>query len=298
MSENDDTKSPFGPGFIAACIVVGAILICGVALVFGGATSAHSGATTATTGGGPAAGTGDRNSSGTANDAAEADQADQADEADEADEAAHGTANGSAATPTVATPRAPDRSGASQAAERGTNSCALADGDQKVPDKAPPVEGWEVSRRVVVPKSAIFGPAKTDPDGFRRCFAHSPTGALFAAYNALAALADQRQAVPTVRKLMVPGANTDALIQELRDESSSDDGAVTQLAGFRILDADRDRATIMLALPVETQYMSVTLTLVWEDGDWRVQPPLPGNPVGAPFSQHRDLSDFVPWSGV
>src|SRR3954451_2531791 len=94
MSENDDTKSPFGPGFIAACIVVGAILICGVALVFGGATSAHSGATTATTGGGPAAGTGNRNSSGTANDAAEADQADQA------DEAAHGTANGSAATPT------------------------------------------------------------------------------------------------------------------------------------------------------------------------------------------------------
>src|SRR3954462_9234322 len=98
MSENDDTKSPFGPGFIAACIVVGAILICGVALVFGGATSAHSGATTATTGGGPAAGTGDRSSSGTANDAADADAA---------DDPAHGRANGSAVTPTVATPRGP-----------------------------------------------------------------------------------------------------------------------------------------------------------------------------------------------
>jgi len=290
MSENDDSKSPFGPGFIAACIVVGAILICGVALVFGGATSSHSGATTATTGGGTAASTGDRRSSSAVNDADDADA--------DADAEAHGTANGSAATPTVTTPRAPDRSGASQAAERGSNSCALADGDRKVPDKAPPVDGWEVSRRVVVPKSAVFGPAKTDPDGFRRCFAHSPTGALFAAYNALAALADQRQAVPTVRKLMVPGPNTDALIQGLQDESSSDDGAVTQLAGFRILDADRDRVTIMLALPVETQYMSVTLTLVWEGGDWRVQPPLPGNPVGAPFSQHRDLSDFVPWSGV
>ena len=77
-------------------------------------------------------------------------------------------------------------------------------------------DNWEISRRTAVPRSDAFGPAKTDTDGFRRCFAHSPTGALFAAYNAVAALADQRQAIPTVQKLMVPGVNTDALIQELR----------------------------------------------------------------------------------
>ena len=157
---------------------------------------------------------------------------------------------------------------------------------------------WEISRRVAVPRSDAFGPVRTDSDGFRRCFAHSPTGALFAAYNVVAALADQRQAIPTVRKLMVPGANTDALIQELRTASPSTDSPVTQVAGFRMLDADHDRATIMLAMPVESAYMSLTLTLVWNAGDWRVQPPLPGNPVGAPFSQHNDLDDFVAWSGV
>jgi hypothetical protein len=114
----------------------------------------------------------------------------------------------------------------------------------------------------------------------------------------VAALADQQQAIPTVRKLMVPGANTDALLAELRRQPPSTDSAASQVAGFRILDADRDRATIMLALPVESEYMSVTFTLIWRAGDWKVQPPQPGNPVGAPFSQLRDLSDFVAWSGV
>jgi hypothetical protein len=54
----------------------------------------------------------------------------------------------------------------------------------------------------------------------------------------------------------------------------------------------------MLATSVNTAYMSLTLTLVWHDGDWRLQPPAAGEPVGAPFAQHRDLSDFVAWSGV
>jgi hypothetical protein len=160
------------------------------------------------------------------------------------------------------------------------------------------VDGWEVSRRVVVPKSTAYGPAKTDADGFRRCFAHSPTGALFAAYNAVAALADQRQTVATAQKLMLPGPNTDALIQVLRKDTPTTDSATVQLAGFRILDAGHDRATIMLATPVQTEYMSLTLTLVWYGDDWRVQSPAPGGAVGDPYTQHRDLNDFVAWSGV
>ena len=28
------------------------------------------------------------------------------------------------------------------------------------------------------------------------------------------------------------------------------------------------------------------------------KPPHPGEAVGAPFSQHRDLDDFVKWSGI
>ncbi|MGW6281998.1 hypothetical protein [Kribbella sp. NPDC055071] len=278
MSENDDTKSPFGPGFVAACIVVGAVLVCGILLLVGGSgDSDASGGTTsssarvdpgASQGSAASPGSGMAQPSGASNPA----------------EPVAGATTGSPA--------------GSQAGSKGGAGCGPADGDQTVPAKAPAVDGWEVSRRVVVPRSTAFGPAKTDADGFRRCFAHSPTGALFAAYNAVAALADQRQTVATAQKLMLPGPNTDSLIRVLRAEPPTADSETVQLAGFRILDAGHDRATIMLATPVQTEYMSLTLTLVWYGDDWRVQSPTPGGAVGDPYTQHRDLSDFVAWSGV
>ncbi|TCO24867.1 hypothetical protein EV652_108403 [Kribbella steppae] len=254
MNENED-QSPFGRGFIAACIVIGAVLLCGALLLITGLTSGSA-----------------DTSAGTAQVA-------------QAREPAQTTSTAQPAIPAV-------ESGA------GRSSCALPAGDQTIPTEPPSVDGWDVSRRVVVPRSTTNGPATTDPDGFRHCFAHSPSGAVFAAYNVVAALADQRQAIPTVRKLMLPGPNTDALIRELRKEEPSTRSAVIQLAGYRVLDADQDRATIMLALPVESAYMSITLTLAWHHDDWHLQPPPPGEPVGTPFAQHRDLNDFVAWSGV
>jgi hypothetical protein len=171
-------------------------------------------------------------------------------------------------------------------------------GDQGIPVEAPAVDGWDVNRRVVVPRSSAYGPGKQDRDGFRRCFAHSPTGAVFATYNVIAAMADQHQALATVGKLMLPGPDTDALLKQLRKESAEEDSNPIQLAGFRVLDATTDRATVMLAMPVETAYMTATFTLVWQAGDWRLVPPPPGSALGAPYAQQRDLSGFVTWSGV
>jgi hypothetical protein len=255
MNENED-QSPFGRGFIAACIVIGAVLLCGALLLITGLTSDPSDASAGTT----------------------------------------QVANTSepAQTTSAARPAIP----AAESSPVAGSVCALPAGDQTIPSKPPSVDGWEVSRRVVVPRSTANGPAKTDPDGFRHCFAQSPSGAVFAAYSAVAALADQRQAIPTVQKLMLPGPNTDALIRELRKDEPSTSAAVSQLAGYRVLDAGQDRATIMLALSVESAYMSITLTLVWHHDDWQLQPPPPGEPVGSPFAQHRNLNDFVAWSGV
>jgi hypothetical protein len=259
MSKDKGEKSPYGAGFIGACIVVGAVLICGIVIIFAG---------------------GDRST-----------QASAAVQ-QPVDTVAPQPTNDPASTPDdgaaqTNSPRSPSRTG----------SCGLPAGDQAVPAEAPAVDGWEVSRRVVVPRSSTYGPGTTDSDGFRHCFAHSPTGAVYAAYSAIAAIADQDKLVPTVKKLMVPGPATDSLLRQAGDESSS--GASTvQVVGYRVIDAGPDRVTLMLAMPVESVYMSANLTLVWHQGDWRLQPPTPGEAVGAPFSQHRDLSDFVKWSGI
>ncbi|MFC6157853.1 hypothetical protein [Kribbella jiaozuonensis] len=258
MSDTSEEKSPFGRGFIAASIVIGAVVLCGAVLLIGNLTS--SGATPA--------------------------QAQQ--QAVVPTVPATEPGGGEPAVPTTPAGARPAKSG----------GCNRAAGDQSVPQQPPAVDGWEVSSRIVVPRSSGFGPAKTDADGFRRCFAHSPTGAVYAAYSAYAAMADQDKVVATARKLMVPGPGTDALIRELQTDQSASGYTVPQLAGYRVIDAGPDRVSLMLATSVNTAYMSLTLTLVWHDGDWLLQPPAVGEPVGAPFSQHRDLSDFVAWSGV
>jgi hypothetical protein len=269
MNDTDD-QSPYGRGFIAASIVIAAILLCGALLLV---TDSSSGAAA---GGEPPA-------------VADAPAAE---------------ASGAPAVEAPATPASESGAGSttqpagSTGHSSGSGGCSLPADDQAVPTKPPSVDTWEVKHRVVVPRSSTYGPAKTDPAGFRRCFAHSPTGAVYAAYNAIAAIADQRQAIPTVRKLMVPGPDTEALIHELRSEDESFGSEAVQIAGYRLLDTERDRVTVMLALPVESAYMSATLTLVWYGDDWRLRPPSPGEPVGAPFAQHRDLSDFVAWSGI
>lgn len=263
MSKDQDEKSPYGAGFIAACIVVGAVLICGVVIIFAGG---H-GATPASA-------------------------------------AAQQPAGGTSAQPTDEPAPAPATSGTAPAETSGTSGhgqssvCGLPAGDQMVPATAPAADGWDVSRRVIVPRSSAYGPGKTDTDGFRHCFAHSPTGAVYAAYSAIAAIADQSKLVPTVQKLMVPGPATDSLIRQVATTEPSGDTSTVQVSGYRIIDAGQDRVTVMLAMPVESVYMSANLTLVWHQGDWRLQPPPPGEAVGAPFSQHRDLGDFVKWSGI
>jgi hypothetical protein len=236
MSEND-SGTGFGPGFVAACIVVAAVVACGVVLLVTDSRTAP------------------------------------------------------------ATPAPVQAVQQSTVPPVGHGGCSLPAGDQGIPSTAPAADGWEVSRRVVVPRSAAFGPGATDSDGFRRCFAHSPTGAVFAAYNVLAALADQTKVAATARKVMVPGPETDALLRDSAGEEPTD-SEPTQLAGYRVLAANRDQVTVMLAVPVEQQYMSLTVTLVWHDHDWRLQPPPPGDAVGAPFVQLRGLADFVKWSGL
>lgn len=245
MTGTDD-EFPFGRGFVAACIVIGAILLCGIVLAVTGL-------------------------------------------------------RGDPATSLPAPAEAPSPSASPShptGPARTPDGCRLPDGDQGIPLTPPPTDQWEVNRRVVVPRSAQYGPAEADADGFRRCFAHSPTGGVFAAYHAVAAMADQRRTVQTAGKLMLPGPGTDALLRELRREKASADSDPAQLAGYRVVDAGRDRLTVALAMPVESAYVSATLTLVWYGGDWRVVPPRPGEPVGAPYGQHRNLAGFVGWSGV
>jgi hypothetical protein len=264
MSESEE-KSPFGPGFIAACIVLTATLACGAILLFTNSSDTD-----------PAASAVDRSSRSINS------------------QPSAPTSGQPGADPGAAQPGSPTSKGSGT-----TNSCGLPDGDQAIPSNQPPkADVWEISRRVVVPRSSAYGPGQTDSDGFRRCFAHSPTGAVYAAYNVIAALADQTKIIPTATKLLVPGHDTDLLLQAVRKETADEASTPAQVAGYRIVDAGRDRVTVMLAMPAQSEFMSATFTLTWRAGDWHLVPPPDAGTVGTPYSQHHNLNDFVAWSGV
>jgi hypothetical protein len=289
MTANED-KSPYGRGFIAACIVIAAVLLCAALLLITGPTSSNANGpgTTSRSAAPDAQAAGGAASPGDPAAPASGDPGSCA----AADSAADHPASGDSASDKSAS------CGPATGDVKGGSGCGLAAGGEEIPAEAPAVDGWEVSRRVVVPRSSAYGPGKQDRDGFRRCFAHSPTGAVYAAYNVIAAMADQHKVLTTAGKLMLPGPATDTLLADLRKETADEDSNPTQIAGFRVLDASADRATVMLAMPVETAFMSANFTLVWHDGDWRLVPPGPGDSLGAPYAQQRDLSGFVAWSGV
>jgi hypothetical protein len=184
------------------------------------------------------------------------------------------------------------------------NRCSLRAGNQTAP--ATPIHGasWSLVNRVAVPSADSFGPQITDPDGLRRCFAHSPTGAVFAMYNHLAAMSppddttgDKTFAV--LRRIMTSGPDRDRYFDYLKTAEDTGSGDVSaQLAGFKVLDATTDRVTMLIALQAAGGYASSTWTLMWSGTDWLVVAPKAGERAGDPYTTLTDLTGFVPWRGA
>lgn len=139
-------------------------------------------------------------------------------------------------------------------------------------DEAPEAK-WEFQGTISYPTSEEFGPGKTDENGVRSCFQHSPEGALFMAANAMSQSSYPETYEPWLRYALSEGPNREAMLAE--DAAPSDmQGTRMQITGYRVLDYSGDAATIDLLASVTTEGesadVSAVLHLVWENGDWRV----------------------------
>ncbi|GAB2723027.1 hypothetical protein ACX801_21020 [Arthrobacter bambusae] len=180
------------------------------------------------------------------------------------------------------------------AATEAASVCGLPAGDQSKPATAPADTKWELVGKVAAPTSPkLFGPGKTEPNGLRSCFAHSPTGALYAATN-LTALSSSGKAVLVYEQLAVPSPERDAV---LRSSPTAVPNSVTaQLVGFTIRSYDSDRAVIDLAFKGSNgSLVSIPVPLQWYGGDWKFVVPATGN-TGS--RQIADLSGYIEWAGV
>lgn len=191
--------------------------------------------------------------------------------------------------------RAPSRVSVSAAKPAVAGSeCGLPAGSQSVPTSPPAAAGWVLVGSMAAPNSpASVGPGRT-AGGFRQCFAHSPTGALFSAVNFWAA----GTAFPPSQVYAHLAADTPSRAAAVRfsqgDGSRLSDSGQVQLAGFEFNSYSSRQADLSIVLQsTDGQLVTVACTMLWQAGDWRYEIP----PSGAPAAgQIQSLDGYVVWS--
>lgn len=168
---------------------------------------------------------------------------------------------------------------------------------------APPADvRWELVGPLAVPVSTTAGP-KQVTEATASGFARTPEGALIAATQIMVrsshALGRDRWE-PTIERQFVPSVDRDRLLAELRsiDSGPADPGSLSQVAGFSYQSYTPDTAVIGLVLRAPAagalRYHVLSLTLLWRDGDWRMQAP-PGGTWLSVNHVTNDLSGVVEW---
>ncbi|MEO5315186.1 hypothetical protein PV772_13870 [Pseudarthrobacter sp. CC12] len=172
--------------------------------------------------------------------------------------------------------------------------CGLPSGDQAKPATTPTDTKWELIGKIAAPTSPTkYGPGKTDTNGLRACFAHSPTGALYAGANMIILGSSGRPDL-LAQHLVVEGPERDKMLSE--PSTTAPATAPFQIAGYKIVDYSGDRAIVEYGLKAANGSVgAVPVAMQWEGGDWKWV--LPASGMGE-AQQLSDLSGFISWAGV
>lgn len=158
---------------------------------------------------------------------------------------------------------------------------------------------WSLVGTVAAPEVDGAGPLVVDPDGYRHCYARTPTGALVAALNLGAMGSDPALAQRIAQDGLVPGALRDRLLST--PAASSGSGGSAQFAGFRMVSYDGATAVVDVGMRAANGgYGSIMAELVWHEGDWRysVRGEGAGQELAVTYSWPPSLTGYIPWSGV
>lgn len=170
---------------------------------------------------------------------------------------------------------------------------------------APP-EGssWRLAGRTAVPYSDQAGPGEFDPTtGMGTCFAHTPEGAVTATATIMATTLKADTVLQATEYFVVPGPGKDAAVARIQEQLAAgevpdEEATSVQVAGFRVLSYNSDRATIELAFDYATGGTGAfRYELEWIDGDWRYRVADDGGMLGS-AQQVDDMTNYVEWRGI
>lgn len=195
-------------------------------------------------------------------------------------------ASGTSSTSVTSSPAATDPS----------SFCGLKDVAMDGTVAAAPSAIWSLLGTMAVPAIEGQGPGKVEEDGYRSCFARTPTGALLAAanYSMMGSYGPLQAKFYT--NGVAPGPGRDAMVRSLETAVEGGTGGV-QIAGFRVLRYDGNNADVEMAIKVDTGVMvAMVLNLRWVERDWKFMLADDGSAL-SPVVQIRTLEGYVPWSG-
>ncbi|MGW8949455.1 hypothetical protein [Streptomyces sp. NPDC055709] len=171
-------------------------------------------------------------------------------------------------------------------------------GDAGEPDAPRPPDDlrWEAVGRTLVPVSDSVGPTRR-AGGVRAGFAHSPMGAVLAAHVVSAALGQDTWR-ETSRLQMLPGPNRDVFVRErVAAGDPPGQGPPASYAGFSVLHYSAEEATVHLLIRLpEGGYTATSLSMAWQDGDWKLAPRSDGS-LTSPFIAVLSSDGFALWRG-
>ncbi|MPY12275.1 hypothetical protein [Arthrobacter bussei] len=200
-------------------------------------------------------------------------------------------------TPAATSSAATAEPSAAQSAAAGESVCGLS-GSSETALGAAPESNWELTGTMAVPSDpAQVGPGEATDSGTPYCFAATPTGALYAATNIFASLVYGDQ-MNVFQQQVASGPERDEAIAALQANgvSSTPANPAFQVQGFQLQRYSTSAATVVLGFNIENGSVgSITMPLVWEDGDWKLALEQSGPPEPR---QLNDLTGFIPWSGV
>lgn len=178
-----------------------------------------------------------------------------------------------------------------------TSVCGLEAVEMSGTVSTAPSATWALVGTIAAPSIEGQGPGKIDDDGYRSCFARTPTGAVLAAANYSAVGSHGPLRKKFNEQATAPGPGRDALLQK-PVTGAGDGGTRVQIAGFRLLHYDGKTADVDIALRTSTGALAaMVFNLEWAEGDWKLRLADDGTEL-SPVSQIPSLSGYILWSGA
>jgi hypothetical protein len=128
------------------------------------------------------------------------------------------------------------------------------------------------------------------------CYAHSPMGAVMAAFGIPAALCGPNWQAATAQAVL-PGPNRQAFIAAgMRENYMPPTTTITRPVGFAVVSYTPALATVETLVADGSQYAASFRTVAWSGGDWKLYM-MPGGTAGPGPQMIATTAGFALWGG-